>query len=154
MIRQRQPNSGVIDLSDVPPQPPIPKAPGRVKEGASKQSKYIRVSFRKHANKWVSIIKIDGKQRYIGYYDDEERASVDYTRAVVKYKAVGTKGKSKSVGGSRAHQQSNLSDVPPQPPIPKHHGHNIKLGLGWFQRTQESVSIRQGEMGCKNYDRR
>ena len=30
---------------------------------------------------------IDGKLRYIGYYDDEEEAAADYARAVFKYRA-------------------------------------------------------------------
>ena len=74
MKRQRQQNNSlVIDLSDVPPQPPISKSSGRVKEGASK---YTGVCFNKKSNKWQAQINLDGKTRLIGYYDDEEDAAV------------------------------------------------------------------------------
>mmetsp|Transcript_16606 Transcript_16606/g.28242 ORF Transcript_16606/g.28242 Transcript_16606/m.28242 type:complete len:255 (-) Transcript_16606:130-894(-) len=73
----------VIDLTDVPPQPPISKSAGHIKEGASK---YTGVSFNKKANKWLAKIKIEGKQRQIGSYENEEAAAVDYARAVFKYR--------------------------------------------------------------------
>ena len=34
----------------------------------------------------ASTNSLDGKQRLIGYYDDEEEAAVDYARAVFLYK--------------------------------------------------------------------
>eukprot|EP00975_Prorocentrum_lima_P012562 2663693-Prorocentrum_lima.AAC.1 len=68
-----------IDLSDVPPHPPIPKSAGRIKDGASK---YTGVSFNKAEHKWNAQIMIDGKQNCIGYYDNEEDAAVDYACAV------------------------------------------------------------------------
>ena len=105
--------SAFIDLSDVPPQPPIPKYTGHVKEGASE---YTGVSFKRPANKWVAIIAIEGKQRVIGYYDDEEKAAVDYARAVLRFKE-GVKDR-----GQRGSFVIDLSDVPPQPPIPKSSG--------------------------------
>ena len=74
---------GAIDLSDVPPHPPIPKSKGHVREGASK---YTGVCFNKQANKWQAQIHLDEKLRHIGCYDDEEEAAVDYARAVFKYK--------------------------------------------------------------------
>ena len=84
VLRRRQKkNSFVIDLRDVPPQPPIPKSSGRVKEGASK---YTGVTFNKQNNRWAAQIHLDGKQRLIGYYDDENEAAVDYARAVFRYK--------------------------------------------------------------------
>ena len=52
--RRQQKNALLIYLSDVPPQPPIPKSSGRVKECASKYT---------------------GKQQTIGCYDDEEDAA-------------------------------------------------------------------------------
>ena len=73
-----------------PPSPPIPKSSGRVKEGASK---YKGVSYNKQSNKWHATITVKGKQRHIGYYDDEEEAAVDYARAVFKYTADRTEGK-------------------------------------------------------------
>jgi len=30
---------------------------------------------------------MDGKRHYIGYYENEEEAAIDYARAVFKYKA-------------------------------------------------------------------
>ena len=73
----------VIDLSDVPRQLPILKSEGQQKEGASK---YTGVSFHKPAKKWRVTILIKGKQRFIGYYENEEEAAIDYARAVFKYK--------------------------------------------------------------------
>eukprot|EP00985_Skeletonema_marinoi_P016761 scaffold9054_cov137-Skeletonema_marinoi.AAC.4 len=104
-----------IDLTDVPPQPPVPKSAGRIKEGTSK---YTGVSFDKRMNKWHARIDIDGKHRRIGYYDNEEEAAVDYARAVFKYKNQAALGKARE-------QDSfiiDLSDVPPQSPIPKSSG--------------------------------
>ena len=75
-----------IDLSDVPPQPPIPKSGGYIKEGASK---YKGISLEKQRNKWKAQIMIDGKARLIGRYESEEEAAVDYARAVVKFKGQG-----------------------------------------------------------------
>ena len=40
----------------------------------------------KKANKWLAKIKIEGKQRQIGSYENEEEAAVDYARAVFKYR--------------------------------------------------------------------
>ena len=80
---REQRDSFAIDLSGVPPQPPIPKSSGRIKEGASK---YTGVFLNQQRYKWVAQIRIDGKLLLIGYYDDEEEAAVDYARAVFKYK--------------------------------------------------------------------
>ncbi|KAK1739959.1 hypothetical protein QTG54_009718 [Skeletonema marinoi] len=79
----KEQNSFIIDLSDVPPQPPIPKSASCVKEGASR---YTGVSFDKRMNNWTAQISIEGKQRHIGYYENEEEAAIDYARAVFKYK--------------------------------------------------------------------
>jgi len=97
--------SFVIDLSDVPPQQPIRKSKGRTNNA----SKYAGAYFNKQVNLWYAQIIIEGKSCWIGSYDNEEEAAVDYARAVFKYK-----------GG--AHQQSffvDLKDVPTQLPIPK-----------------------------------
>jgi|SaaInl74LU_5_DNA_1037368.scaffolds.fasta_scaffold32361_1 hypothetical protein len=68
-------NSFNIDLSDAPAQTPIPKSGGRIGRG---DSKYTGVTFNKHAKKWIAQIMIDGKQRRIGCYENEEEAAVDY----------------------------------------------------------------------------
>ena len=81
--KAREQDSIIIDLSDVPPQPPIPKSKGRIKEGASK---YTGVHFSKQANKWHAQIRIEEKALFIGSYENEEAAAVDYARAVFKYK--------------------------------------------------------------------
>ena len=122
---QGKDNSFVMDLSDVPPQPPIPKSASYIKEGASK---YQGVCFNKRMNKWYAQISIEEKPRFIGYYDDEEEAAVDYARALFKYKPAGEE---------IVKQQANsfvidLSDVPPQPPIPKRKGY-IKEGAAKYQ---------------------
>lgn len=83
--KARKQNSFIFDLADVPPQPPIPKSKGRIKEGASK---YTGVCFDNHTNKWQARIRIDRKQRSIGYYEDEVEAAVDYARALFKYVSV------------------------------------------------------------------
>eukprot|EP00985_Skeletonema_marinoi_P021525 scaffold13226_cov100-Skeletonema_marinoi.AAC.2 len=48
-------------------------------------SKYEGVYFNKANNKWNAQITIDGKQHYIGNYDNEEEAAVDYARAAHTY---------------------------------------------------------------------
>eukprot|EP00985_Skeletonema_marinoi_P016258 scaffold8676_cov139-Skeletonema_marinoi.AAC.5 len=114
--RNRHQKPFVIDLSDVPPQQPIPKSKGRT----NMASKYAGVTFHKQMNKWYAQIMIEGKPYSIGSYDNEEEAAVDYARAIFKYK-----------GG--AHQQSLLDlddllkDVPPKTPILKSTG-RIKEG--------------------------
>eukprot|EP00985_Skeletonema_marinoi_P032167 scaffold39070_cov174-Skeletonema_marinoi.AAC.3 len=119
----REQDSIIIDLSGVPPQPPITKSAGHIKEGASK---YTGVYFNKPMKKWLAQIKIDGMNRHIGYYDNEEEAATDYARAVFKYKNQAALGK--------AREDSfiiDLSDVPPQPPIPKSSG-TIKEGASKY----------------------
>jgi hypothetical protein len=96
-----------IDLTDVPPQSPILKSNGM--DGASK---YEGVFFKKATNKWQAQISVDGKNRHIGYYDDEEEAAGDYARAVSKYKGE-KKVEPKFI---------DLTDVPPQSPILKSNG--------------------------------
>eukprot|EP00984_Skeletonema_dohrnii_P011025 scaffold4374_cov84-Skeletonema_dohrnii-CCMP3373.AAC.4 len=48
-------------------------------------SKYDGVYFNKANNKWDAQITIDGKQHYIGAYDNEEEAAVDYARVAHTY---------------------------------------------------------------------
>ncbi|KAK1739960.1 AP2/ERF family transcription factor [Skeletonema marinoi] len=122
--KAREQDSFIIDLTDVPPQSPIPKSAGRIKEGASK---YTGVNFNKQMNKWRVQIDIKGKNRTIGYYENEEEAAVDYARAFVKYKNQAALGKARE-------QDSfiiDLTDVPPQSPIPKSAG-RIKEGASKY----------------------
>jgi len=79
--KRRKRTQKLIDLTDVPSQPPIISN----EKGAS--SKYQGVYFNKARNKWKTQIMIDGKRHYIGLYANEEQAAVDYARAVFKYKA-------------------------------------------------------------------
>ena len=136
-----------IDLSDVPPQPPIAKSAGRIKDGASK---YTGVSFNKASHKWNAQIMIDGKQHCIGFYDNEEEAAVDYARAIFKYKGQGALDKAREQAAlvkARMHSSLtiDLSDVPPQPPIPKSAG-RIKdgaskyTGLSFDNRTNKWIA--------------
>jgi len=82
MEKQICPSSFIIDLTDVPPQPPILKSASQIKGGSSK---YSGVAFNKSLNKWMALIMIDGKNRLIGAYDSEDEAAVDYARALHKY---------------------------------------------------------------------
>eukprot|EP00984_Skeletonema_dohrnii_P020662 scaffold10143_cov119-Skeletonema_dohrnii-CCMP3373.AAC.1 len=122
--KAREQSSFIIDLTGVPPQPPIPKSEGCIRDGASK---YKGVSFNKLMNKWKAQLSIEGKNRCIGHYENEEEAAVDYARAVFKYKNQAALGK--------AREQDpfiiDLTDVPPQPPIPKSGGY-IKEGASKY----------------------
>jgi hypothetical protein len=114
-IKKRQKADGfVLDLSDVPPQPPIPKSGGRMKEGASK---YAGVRFSR--NKWKATIQIGGKNRHIGYYENEEEAAIDYARAVFKYKGQDVLNNLREQTSSGPSINIDLSDAPPQLPILK-----------------------------------
>ncbi|KAK1739935.1 putative AP2/ERF family transcription factor family protein [Skeletonema marinoi] len=148
--KAREQDSFIIDLSDVPPQPPIPKSSGSIKEGALK---YAGVSFNKSKNKWKAQITIEGKQRAIGSYEIEEEAGADYARAVFKYKGQGALDKAREQGARDKVREQNsfiidLSDVPPQPPIPKRPDH-IKEGASKYksrrgpQNTLEPISTNQ-----------
>eukprot|EP00984_Skeletonema_dohrnii_P005417 scaffold1907_cov73-Skeletonema_dohrnii-CCMP3373.AAC.8 len=109
-VKKRQKrNAFTIDLSDVPPQPPIPKRKCYIKEGASK---YTGVSFFQQRNEWAAQIMIESKRYVIGYYESEEEAAVDYARAIFKYKG----------GVCQQSFEVDLTDVPPQPPILKREG--------------------------------
>ena len=119
-------NGLAFDLSDVPPQPPIPKSAGHVKDGASK---YTGVSFNKQMKKWTAKMKIDGKVRQIGSYENEEDAAVDYARALFKYKGQGEQDK--TTERKELDTAVDVSDVPPQPPILKSVG-RIKEGASKY----------------------
>ena len=96
MKEARRTNSIIIDLTDVPPQLPISKSKGHMKEGSSR---YTGIVFNKAMNKWRATIKIEGKRRFIGYYENEEEAAKDYARAVFKYKGQGQEALDKSAMG-------------------------------------------------------
>jgi hypothetical protein len=99
-VTKRERNArGIAKMSfdidyDVPPQPPIPKSDGRVKEGASK---YSGVSFNKKMNKWQAHLSIEGKQRCIGYYENEKEEVVDLYLKKMERRNVGRTGKSSSI---------------------------------------------------------
>eukprot|EP00985_Skeletonema_marinoi_P024854 scaffold17674_cov148-Skeletonema_marinoi.AAC.3 len=132
--KAREQDSFIIDLSDVPPQSPISKSEGRIKEGASK---YTGVSFDKRMNKWEAQIFFEGKQRHIGRYENEEEAGADYARAVFKYKGQGALDKARERRALDKVREQNsiiidLSDVPPQSPIPKSSDYAIKEGASKY----------------------
>ena len=79
---ERNSPANKIDLSDVPPQLPILRSAVPLEEGSSR---YAGVSFNKVSNKWQAQIKIQGKKRSIGNYENEEEAAIDYARAAFKY---------------------------------------------------------------------
>ena len=150
--RQRKNISVVIDLSDVPTQPPIPKSSGRAKAGTSK---YTGVCFNKQYNKWQASINWGGKFHYIGCYDDEMEAAVDYARALYKYK-----GGVKRQRQGKSFATIDLSDVPTQPPIPKSSRH-VKEGASKYtgvcfnkhaNKWQAQISIYGKQHAIGRYD--
>ena len=116
----RAQSSSAFDLTDVPPQLPIPKSDRQIKQGSSK---YTGVSFYKQKNKWTTQITIDGKQRRVGYYENEEEAAVDYARAVFKYKGQEARDKVRA----QSSLAFDLTDVPLQSPILSSH---VRIGRG------------------------
>jgi hypothetical protein len=119
--KRKRADEFVFDLTGISPQQPIQKIKGRIKEGASK---YVGVS-KSRCNKWQVQIRINGKQRHIGYYENEEEAAIDYARAVLKYKGQVELDKARERNSSTP--AIDLSDVLPQQPIPKSKWH-IKEG--------------------------
>ncbi len=155
--KERERNSSLsasaIDLSDVPPQKPILKSADQVKEGSSK---YAGVTFRKQTNKWQAKITIDGKQHYIAHYENEEEAAIDYARAVFKYKSQGALAKARERIMSGSAINIDLSDVPPQLPIPKSKG-CIKKGASKYtgvylnhKKWMSKIRI-EGKQRCIGY---
>lgn len=53
-------------------------------EGSS--SKYKGVTWDKSRSKWVSHIRVDGKQIYLGRFDNEDDAAKAYNNAVMEYR--------------------------------------------------------------------
>ena len=115
MKKRQKIDAFTIDLSDVPPQPPIPKVGYRIRE---ESSKYKGVYFNKSAKKWHAEIYIDGKMLHIGLYKNEEEAATDYARALLKYRGQEAldKARKRNSSGSAA---VDLSGVPHQLPILK-----------------------------------
>lgn len=50
-----------------------------IRRGASK---YIGVSWYKNSKKWMASIRINGKQKHLGYFNDEIKASKAYQNAL------------------------------------------------------------------------
>lgn len=48
------------------------------KDQKNRSSKYVGVSLNKKLNKWVAFIKIDGKQKHLGYFKNEIDAHFSY----------------------------------------------------------------------------
>ncbi len=117
--RHKKADRFVLDLSDVPPQQPIPKRKGHIKEGTSK---FTGVHFHKPGNKWCAQIVIEGKKHCIGYYENEEEAASDYARAVLKYKGQCALDKAREQNSSGSVPLVDLGDFLPQLPIPKSAG--------------------------------
>ncbi len=102
--RRRKSSGFVIDLSDVPRQSPIPNT----RKGPTK---YKGAYFDNTKGRWVASILIDGRQRYIGSYVNEEEAASDYAGAVFKYKgSFRSKGKDRQ----RRAPETNSSRLPPR----------------------------------------
>lgn len=146
--RIRQNNTAfVIDLSDVPYKPPIPKVSAH--KNKSTASKYVGVYLQKRSsNRWMAQIHLSGQAVKIGYYRNEEAAAVDYARALFKYKKV----------RKRDDFVIDISDVPPQPPIPKNRrvikdGQSKYKGVTQHKTTKKwlvqiTVDGKQHFIGC------
>ena len=52
------------------------------KDRENPKSKYIGVCWNKNKKKWHSKIHINGKQKFLGYFDDEQEAAVAYRQAL------------------------------------------------------------------------
>jgi len=133
--KRQRPKSFCIDLTDVPTQTPIPKSAGYIKQGASK---YTGVCFDKQANKWKAQIKIEGKVRRIGSYENEEEAAVDYARALHKYR------KDLERQPTQNSFIIDLNDVPPQPLI-------LKNGLSQSKEYSDNTRRRNVREGSSKY---
>ena len=100
---------------------------------------------------------LDGKQRHIGNYENEEEAAVDYARVVFKYEEGKVNARRKY--GTRTKQMSiDLTGVPPQLPILKSHG---KVGSSKYQgvyfhksskRWKAQIAIDGEAHSIGNYD--
>ena len=147
-IRQNNTAGFVIDLSDVPYKPPIPKVSGHKNKPTA--SKYVGVYLQKRSTKrWMAQIHLGGQAVKIGYYRNEEAAAVDYARALFKYKKVRKRDDNFVI---------DISDVPPQPPIPKNRrvikdGQSKYKGVTQHKTTKKwlvqiTVDGKQHFIGC------
>lgn len=51
---------------------------------ANTSSRYIGVSFFKQYGRWESRIRVDGKYKFLGYFDTEEEAALAFNRAAME----------------------------------------------------------------------
>ncbi len=68
-----------LDLTDVPPQPPILRS--RIEAGSSKYKGVYQKN-----QKYQVLLRMDGKNHSLDCYHDEEEAAAVYARAAFKYK--------------------------------------------------------------------
>jgi len=60
-------------------------------------SEYVGVSWAKNANKWISQIYINGKQKQLGYFTDEMEAYDAYEAALIKWESKSIEPKPKRI---------------------------------------------------------
>ena len=95
---------------------------------------YQGVCFNQTKNKWMALVTIDGKNHCIGYYDNEGEAAIGYSRAIVKCRV----DKQLKMSQKKTQQKFiDLTDVPPQLPILKHHdkGGSSKYQCVFFNKA-------------------
>jgi hypothetical protein len=67
-------------------------------------SKYIGVTWKKDKEKWCAYINIQGKQKFLGYYEDEEEAAEAYKKELLKQEH-------KNTAETAEELEKNLKDI-------------------------------------------
>ena len=150
--------TGFIDLAGVPPQPPILKNQlghtlysdnSRRRPTKEGSSKYTGIHFDAAQSKWKAQIMVEGKNRTIGYYDNEEDAAADYARAAYKYK--------KRKENSNVYGGLNLSGAPGSLPLIRSERAatgfvGVKRKKGRYRRYQACIGQQKKSLTLGTFD--